>query len=122
MGRRYFLALVLLCSGCASLPPVEQKEAPVADGHTRLTKEAVPTAYRLELQIDPRTDRFSGQTEIDVTLPQATQRLTLHGQNLNVTHAVARAGETTVELEAHEGQHGGLLLSARAPPCPAQLC
>ena len=115
MGRRYFLALVLLCSGCASLPPVEQEKAPVADGHARLAKEAIPTAYRLELQIDPRTERFSGQTAIDVTLPQATQRLTLHGQNLNVTRAVARAGETTVELEAHEGQHGGLLLSARAP-------
>ena len=46
MGRRYLLALVLLCSGCASLPPVEEEKAPVADGHARLAKEAIPTAYR----------------------------------------------------------------------------
>ena len=56
-------------------------EAPVG----QLDKSVVPRHYRLELTIDPREDRFSGQNEIDVTFNEPRDTLWLHGKNLDVT-------------------------------------
>ena len=58
----------------------------------RLSDAAVPTAYRLDLQILPEQPRFSGHAEIDVSLKAQTSRLYMHGRNLEVSKAVAIVG------------------------------
>ncbi len=56
-------------------------DAPVG----QLDQSVVPRHYRLELTIDPRQERFSGQNEIDITFNEPRDRLWLHGKNLEVT-------------------------------------
>jgi aminopeptidase N len=54
----------------------------------------VPTAYRLDLTVDPSRPRFSGHVEIDVVLARETASLYLHGRGLRVSRLTAhRTGE-----------------------------
>lgn len=48
-----------------------------------------PTAYRLDLLLDPRRDDFSGQVEIDIEMASAADRIWLHGKNLGVSEITA---------------------------------
>jgi len=85
-------ALISACSEPANPPPQQSAPEPVttAAGEApvgQLDKSVVPRHYRLELTIDPRQDRFSGQTEIDVTFNEPRDQFWLHGKNLEVTDA-----------------------------------
>lgn len=84
MHRHLATALVLTTSVLAGSASYAQTEAPAGE----LTKIAAPTAYRLDMTVDPAKERFSGHTEIDMTLTQATDRLFLHGLGLDM-HAVS---------------------------------
>jgi alanyl aminopeptidase len=85
-------ALLAACSK-SETPPAEPAspeivaasagEAPVG----QLGRAVVPRHYRLELRIDPREERFSGRTEIDVTFAEPRDGFWLHGKNLQVTEA-----------------------------------
>ena len=55
----------------------------------KLPSAARPSAYRLDLTVVPEKDRFSGHTEVDITLKAGQKSLFMHGRDLNVTHAVA---------------------------------
>jgi len=89
----YLLVQAVFLSACSepATPQPEQSsqdqvavsagEAPVG----QLDKSVVPLHYRLELTIDPRQDRFSGQTEIDVTFNEPRDTFWMHGKNLEVT-------------------------------------
>jgi aminopeptidase N len=68
----------------------------------RLSDSITPTAYRLDLNIDPSVERFSGHTEIDATLARATATIFLHGNELTVTRARVTAGSDV--LDAHYTQ------------------
>jgi alanyl aminopeptidase len=115
MRRSVYLLFALLVSGCATVSSGAASAPATVDGHARLSAAARPTAYRLDLTVDPRTDRFSGEVEIDLIILEPTTRVTLHGQNLNVQRAQARSGELRIELKASAGEHGGLLLSSEVP-------
>lgn len=52
---------------------------------TQLGNDVVPVKYALDFIIDPRQDRFSGTTEIDVQFNKSQSYVWLHGANLNVT-------------------------------------
>jgi hypothetical protein len=67
-------------------PPPEPRE----DG--RLPALATPTAYTLELRIDPAQPRFSGRARIAVDIPARTSFVVLHGRGLTITAARAEAG------------------------------
>src|ERR1035437_1621651 len=61
----------------------------------KLTGAVTPTAYRLDLTVDPAQPRFSGHVEIDATLNATSRYVHLHGRELNVTKATATiAGRT----------------------------
>jgi aminopeptidase N len=62
----------------------------------RLPDTIKPTAYRLDLTIDPTKARFGGHTEIDAVLTQSTRSIFLHGRDLQVSQAQVTAGRTTV--------------------------
>lgn len=46
-----------------------------------------PLAYRLELRIDPRLDRFDGTVSIDIEIAEKVDRVWLHGKSLVVSKA-----------------------------------
>ncbi|HCF24207.1 MULTISPECIES: M1 family metallopeptidase [unclassified Novosphingobium] len=64
--------------------------APVPPG--KLTDAARPTAYRIDLTIDPNKERFSGKVEIDAVLKDSARFIDLHGRDLKMGSAVALAG------------------------------
>jgi len=62
----------------------------------RLPGTVKPTAYRLQLTIDPAAKDFSGHTEIDAELTQPARTLFLHGNGLKVSKAqVTASGSST---------------------------
>ncbi len=62
---------------------------PEAPPSARLPDGVRPLRYQLDLNVDPRQARFGGRVEIDVELAGITQRLWLHGNDLDVTVAEA---------------------------------
>ncbi len=55
--------------------------------HGKLPLGATPTGYDLALTIVPAKDRFSGHARISVSLDRPTNRIWLHGQDLEVSQA-----------------------------------
>ncbi len=53
----------------------------------QLPRIAEPTQVSLELKIDPAAQRFSGNTQIDVTIAKSTSLLWLHGHDLTIDSA-----------------------------------
>ncbi|AHE56482.1 M1 family metallopeptidase [Sphingomonas sanxanigenens] len=86
---RVFVAALL--SLLIAVPAVAQ-DVPIG----KLPSGTTPTAYRLDLTVDPEQERFTGHAEIDVTLDKDTPGLFLHGRGLKVTRAFARVGNRTV--------------------------
>jgi aminopeptidase N len=69
-------------------------DPPVPTG--RLPDTIRPTAYRLDLTIDPAKADFSGHTEIEVVLTRATSSFFIHGNELRVSAVRVTAGYSTV--------------------------
>ena len=93
--RRLALALVAAtAAACSSAsraaPPPATGEAPPT---LRLPGDTRPTAYQLELAIDPTQARFSGRALIRVQLDRSRRELWLHGRALHVTSASVRVGD-----------------------------
>jgi alanyl aminopeptidase len=65
----------------------------------KLPAGARPTAYRLYLKLDPRRDEFSGEVAIDVVLDASTDRIWLHGKDLDITD-VSVTTESGAKLSA----------------------
>jgi len=65
----------------------------------RLPASVRPTHYSLHLDIDPRLERFTGTTQIDVELASETPFLWIHGVDLEMTSATAILDDgETIEL------------------------
>lgn len=100
--RPYLIAASLLTLAIAGQVPAQ---APAADGgksavaalapvpQGKLSGAVRPTAYRLDLKVDPATERFSGHVEIDATLSKASTFVDLHGRDLGMQRAVATIGD-----------------------------
>jgi aminopeptidase N len=71
--------------------------APAPAVPTGLLPEGVkPTAYRLELTVDPAKARFSGHTEIDAELAHPAKSVFLHGNGLQVNRVLVIVGTASV--------------------------
>ena len=81
----YILAVAALITGCSrsdDAPDAAVSETvPVA----RLDTTVVPERYHVELRVDPREERFSGKTSIDLRLNAAVDGIWLHGKDLAVS-------------------------------------
>lgn len=76
----------------------------------KLPADAVPQHYALHFTVDPRKDRFSGETRIRVKLARPADRLWLHAQQLDITKAsVAAANGATLEPETIDHADVGVL-------------
>jgi hypothetical protein len=102
-----FLALFLASTAQADIPIGELPEV------------ARPLAYRIDLSVDPRKERFAGTTEIDIELAAGTDTLFLHGNGLAITRAQAAPGRgPAVRANAEQVHATGVvrLRFARALP------
>ncbi|QFT56709.1 M1 family metallopeptidase [Microbulbifer sp. THAF38] len=59
----------------------------------KLPQGVEPSAYRLDLTLDPRKDTFNGRVAIDIQMTQASNHIWLHGKNLSVTKATAQLAD-----------------------------
>src|SRR4030088_254709 len=85
-----FAALLWTGTPYAAAPPA----APLG----QLPGTLKPTAYRLELTVDPSATDFSGHTEIDAVLAQPARTIFLHGNELHVRKVlVTAAGHAAVD-------------------------
>ncbi len=58
----------------------------------QLTDAARPTAYRLDLTVDPDKTRFSGHVEVDAVLKAPSRTVVLHGRDLAMHKVFATVG------------------------------
>ncbi|MFM5884304.1 MAG: M1 family metallopeptidase [Novosphingobium sp.] len=122
--RRLLLATSLIPLACAvpalAETPVVPAVAALPDVPRGQLSDAVkPSAYRLDLTVDPDKDRFSGTAEIDAVLGAASAFVDLHGRDLNVTKAVAIAGGKTYPGTWREADPSGVARLTFAEPLPA---
>ena len=82
------LIVALLLALLTATPSLAQEALPIG----QVPDTARPTAYRLDLDIDPSRERFSGQAAIDIELRTPSRSLYMHGRDLVVSRIAARAG------------------------------
>ncbi len=103
-----FLAPAAVLAVAAAPPPLG-----------RLPDGVTPTAYRLDLTVDPAKTGFSGHTEIDATFARPTAVVFLHGNGLQVARASATAGGKTVAARYTQVDASGVARLDLAGPLPA---
>lgn len=116
--------LILLAAALLASPAHAQEAivvTPVADAVPlgRLGDAAKPTAYRLDLTVDPAQPRFSGHVEIDVALAAPAAAIDLHGRGLTVARVVATAGGREVIGQWREVDPSGVARVTFAQELPA---
>jgi aminopeptidase N len=97
-------------------PPAPREEVPLG----RLPSDTRPTHYRLDLEIVPSRDRFSGVIEIDVQLDRPRQVIWLHGNGHEVSEArVTAEGVSPLEASYEQVAPGGVVRLTVEKPIPA---
>lgn len=85
-----------------------------------LPDTAKPTAYRLDLTIDPAKADFSGTAEIDIELKEGVTQLHLHGNGLKMLSAEALTGRMAPNPATYAEVHPtGVALVSFKRPLPA---
>ncbi|WP_426754453.1 M1 family aminopeptidase [Myxococcus sp. Y35] len=67
--------------------PVEEAAPVLTPPGLRLPPSVRPVRQTVTLELDPRRESFSGTTDIEIALPQATSEVWLHGEALSVRDA-----------------------------------
>ncbi|VWX53355.1 M1 family metallopeptidase [Novosphingobium sp. 9U] len=124
-------ALFVLCAvGCPAhaaddagdTPTIEvqgRRAPPPPHPLGRLGDAVRPTAYRLDLTVDPAQARFSGHAEIAVVLAASAKEVFLHGRDLNVGRVVAQVGSRTIPGAWSQLDRYGAARIAFPEPLPA---
>ncbi len=81
----------------AVAPLLEEAAAPVlTPPRLRLDPSVRPVRQTVTLELDPRRESFSGTTDIEIALPQATHAVWLHAEELTVKDAAFLVGGARV--------------------------
>jgi len=70
--------------------------------HAQLSGNVIPQAYRINIRMDPDANQFNGEVEIDVDIEKPTDKIWLHGKEMNVNSAVAITGDQQTILNFTE--------------------
>jgi len=98
-------------------PCLADSPGPVPQG--KLSDAVVPSAYRLDLTLDPDRPRFTGHVEIDARLAAPTRFIYLHGRDLAVHQARAMVSGQMVVANWRQVDPSGVALLTFATPLPA---
>jgi aminopeptidase N len=96
LGRSRAAALLLLLLGWSLTQAATEPPPAGAPPRGALPDLVTPTAYRLDLIVDPAAPRFRGHAEIDASLSRPASSMFLHGSGLAVAHARLVAGRVTL--------------------------
>jgi alanyl aminopeptidase len=66
--------------------------------HAQLPETVMPSAYRLDLIIDPKSDAMNGTVEIDAAMLETTNGFWIHAKEMTVSDASITLGETIYPL------------------------
>lgn len=125
---RHLLLATSILSLAVSAPGLAQPAAPLAAQASapapgfpagRLSDAVKPSAYRLDLTVDPSQERFSGKVEIDATIKEQTRLIYLHGRDLAIKSATVTAGGKTYAGTWKQVDPTGVAQLTFAEPVPA---
>jgi alanyl aminopeptidase len=113
----FVASLLAGCSRSDETPAAAVSEAaPVA----RLGTTVAPARYEVELRVDPREQRFSGTTSIDVKLNAAVDGIWLHGKDLDVSEVYLVDGSgTRIDASYEERDDTGVAFVSLQSTAPA---
>lgn len=99
--RSFVAAVLLLLSATVWAADPAVPRGPLPD-------DVRPERYRLQLDVDPRQDRFAGRAQIELTVTRPLRGFWLHGNGLDVRSVTVDAGATRlagqyVEVEPVNG-------------------
>ncbi|MGK0360340.1 MAG: alanyl aminopeptidase [Bradymonadia bacterium] len=116
--RLIWLLSGALMFGCGA-PPVPPPSTPpppsAADGNMRLDRSVIPTAYALDLTVDPAAASLAGAAEIRITLAEPRQSIVLHAAGLTLEAPVVRSAGTLQTGRVIAGKNGAVTLAFDAP-------
>lgn len=98
MNRFGLLAMTALAA------PAFAQEVPLG----RLPDTVQPTAYRIDLKVDPAQANYTGHVEIDATVKVPTRTIFLHGLGLKVARAEVVAGGKVMAAKYAEVDPSGV--------------
>ena len=109
--------------GCAATTPKPQalNSSSASDALVRLSDAATPSAYSLEIRIDPNQPAFSGRVVIDLQLNARTRTIALHGEDMRVSAASIRplSGEgAPLEASWSQTHKDGTAVVTLCDECP----
>lgn len=84
-----------------------------------LPRTVVPSLVKLELKLDPKQARFSGNTRIEAKVAKATDTIWMHGRDLKIGKAEAIVGGKRIALTAESADVSGVLKLSAAEKIPA---
>jgi len=116
-GASSFAAAPAVAATEAAQPAIPAEAGPIPTG--KLSDAITPSAYRLNLTVDPAQERFSGHAEIDVTLKAPSRTIWLHGRDLKVSKATAMVGGKSFAASYAEVDPTGVALLTFTEPLPA---
>ena len=101
-------ATVLGCPGWTGLRgPTPALEL---DGNRRLGREVVPERYVLDLRIDPKVERFSGEAWISVRIASPVSTIHLHAADMQIVRVDAWVDGRALSVSHELGPNGALAL------------
>ena len=116
-------SLLLACSALSLFAAAPARAAPTDAPPPvplgKLTDAVIPSAYRLDLTIDPAKPRFSGHVEIDAALQAPSRFIYLHGRNLAMHGITASIGGRRYAGQWQQVDPTGVALLTFAEPLPA---
>ncbi|MEO5587835.1 MAG: M1 family metallopeptidase [Novosphingobium sp.] len=117
--RALLLATTVLSLACGTPALAQPAAPPVAYPEGRLDDAVTPSAYRLDLTVDPAQARFSGKVEIDAVLKAPAASLFIHGRDLAMRTAVATVAGKTYPATWKQLDDTGVAQLTFAQPLPA---
>jgi len=109
------------CAGSKPQAPAPQHSAALLEAPPtgRLPSDVRPLAYTLELTVLPKQERFTGRTQIAVSLTSPRELIWLHGKDLHVTSVKALLGKRVIAGSYHQVNEEGLAALRFDQPLPA---
>lgn len=84
-----------------------------------LPRTVVPSLVKLELKLDPKQARFTGNTRIEAKVAEATDTIWMHGRDLKISKAEVIVGGKRIALTAESADVSGVLKLSAAEKIPA---
>ncbi len=111
----YACAVVALLAAA----PGRAQDAPPLVPEGKLPDAVTPSAYRLDLTIDPAASRFAGHVEIDAALHAASRFVYIHGRDLAMHTLTATAASRVYTGVWQQVDPTGVALITFPSPLPA---